>query len=137
MEAPYLEVVVDRVHDDGRVGHGGAEVRRAARQVVEPVAGDGVRVGLADQEHRPVVLAVAAGGPAGDAVELVVGDGDAARGAPARHDHLAADEGELVVVDPDVVAAVQGDGVAAPDELGVELLLQRVSVCRYVASRSW
>ena len=97
-------------------------MRRPPRYVVEPVAGESVRVRLANEQHGPVVLAVAPGRPLRHAVELVVRDGDCARGAPARDDHLAADEGEFVVVDPDAVAAVKGDGVAAPDKFGVQFL---------------
>lgn len=43
------------------------------------------------------MLAIAAGGPGGAAVEFVVGDGDVARFAPAADDELAADEGDLPV----------------------------------------
>lgn len=43
--------------------------------------------------------------------------------APAGHDHLPSDEGELVVVDPDLVTTVKSDGVTAPDELRVQFLL--------------
>lgn len=41
------------------------------------------------------MFAIAAGGPGGAAVELVVGDRDVAGGAPATYYHLAADEGDL------------------------------------------
>lgn len=44
------------------------------------------------------MVAVAGGAPGGVAVEFVVGDGDAVGGAGAEDDHLAADEGEFVVV---------------------------------------
>lgn len=122
----YLEVVVHSVHNPRRrrvlVS---PHMRRPARKVMEPVARQGNVVLLADEEHRPVVLPVAARGPLGAAVELVIRDGDVASRAPARDDHLTADEGKLVVVDPDAVGVVEGDGVAAPDELGVELLQSR------------
>lgn len=101
--ANVLEVVVDGVEEDLAVA--GAHVRRAAGDVVDPVAGEGVEILLANEQHRPVVLSVARRRPLRDTVELVVGDGHMAGGAPSRHNHLAADEGELVVVDPDHVGA--------------------------------
>ena len=67
------------------------------------------------------MVAVAGGGPRGDAVNLVVGDGDAVAGLVAEDDVLAADERGGDVVDPDHVDVVEGDGVAAPDVLRVEL----------------
>lgn len=73
------------------------------------------------EEHRPVVVSVAGRGPAGLAVELVVGDGEAPSLVVSRDDHLAADERELAVVDPDEVSAGEGDCVSTPDVLGVEL----------------
>lgn len=88
---------------------------------MEPIAGDGVEVVGADQQQGPVVLVVAADGPRGAAVELVVRYGDLAGGAPAGDDELAAGERELVVVDPDAVGAVQGDCIATPDVLRVEV----------------
>jgi hypothetical protein len=62
---------------------------------VQPVAFKGVVVLLADEEKSPVMLAIAAGGPGGAAVEFVVGDGDVAGFAPAADDELAADQGDL------------------------------------------
>lgn len=46
----------------------------------------------------PVVVAVAGGGPAGDAVDFAVGDGDGCIGLVAGDVVLAADEGGLVSV---------------------------------------
>lgn len=75
------------------------------------------------------MLAVAAAGPGGSSIKLIVRDGNVASSTPAGHDHLPADERELVVVDPDPVTAIQRDGIAAPDELRVELLhSDRVSI---------
>lgn len=88
-----VEVVVDGV--DERVA---ARLGGAARGVVDVVALEGDEVGRARQVEGPVVVAVAGGGPRGLAVELVVGDGHAVGGAVAEDDHLAADEGEFVVV---------------------------------------
>lgn len=73
------------------------------------------------EEHCPVVVSVAGRGPAGLTVELVVGDGKAPSLVVSRDDHLAADERELAVVDPDEVSASESDCVSTPDVLGVEL----------------
>lgn len=97
MPADILEVVVHAVEEDLRLGVVGSHVRGAARDIVQPVAFEGVVVLLAEEEKSPVVLAVAAGGPGGAAVEFVVGDGDVAGFAPAADDELAADERDLPV----------------------------------------
>lgn len=98
-----------------------AHMRRAARHVVQPVARESVVVLCANEQGRPVVLAVAASRPLRLAVELGVRDSHLARGAPAGDDELAANEGDLAVVDPDVVRPIKGDGIAAPDVLRVEV----------------
>lgn len=95
MAVDVLEIVVDKVVELLRGRDSGTNVRCAAGQVVEPVTDPGVLVIQAGHESRPVVLAVAAGRPGGAAVKLVVGDGDTAGLAPAAHDELAADEGDL------------------------------------------
>lgn len=117
-----LEVIVNAVEQvlaARRVG--GAHMRRSAGNIVQPVAGESVVVLGTNKQGRPVVLPVAASRPLRLAVELGVGDGNLASGAPPGHDELAADEGDLAVVDPDLVGAVEGDGVAAPDVLRVEV----------------
>lgn len=68
------------------------------------------------------MLAVAGCRPGRASVKLIVRDGNLATGAPAGHDELAANERELVVVDPDAVGAVQGDGIATPDVTGVQVI---------------
>lgn len=67
------------------------------------------------------MVTVASGGPGGLAVKLAVGDGDAPAGVAAENQVLAADERGGDVVDPDQIGVVQGDGVAAPDVLRVEV----------------
>ena len=95
----------------------------AARSVVDVVASEGDGVLRAVEEDGPVVVVVAGGGPGGGSGELGVGDGDAAGSGAARGrgKHLASDEGELDVVDPNVVGAVSLDGVSSPDVLWVEV----------------
>ena len=67
------------------------------------------------------MVGVAGGRPRALAVELAVGDGDSSAGIVAQDKVLAADEGGGDVVDPDHVGVVQGDGVAAPNVLRVEV----------------
>lgn len=110
-----LEVVVDGVQGDGV-----ADLGRAARRVVDVVVGEGDLVAVAEEEHRPVVLVVARGAPAGLAVQLRVGDAHASCGFIAGDEHLAADERDLDMVQPDEVAAGHLEGVSAPDVLRVE-----------------
>jgi hypothetical protein len=50
------------------------------------------------------VVAVAGGGPAGCAVDLAVGDGNAVGGRVAEDDVLAGDEVGGYVVDPDEIS---------------------------------
>ena len=140
-----VEVVVDGV-DEGVA----ADLGGAAGCVVDVVALEGDEVVGARQVERPVVVVVAGGGPVGVAVELVVGDGDAVGGAGAEDDHLAADEGELVVIyrvymlvicsflpgclgvcicvvwqgrltNPDLVRSINGNRISTPDVLRVQL----------------
>ena len=88
-----VEVVVHGVQQGVAADLGGAP-----RGVVDVVALEGNQVVGARQVQRPVVVVVAGGGPVGVAVEVVVGDGDAVGGVVAEDEHLAADEGEFVVV---------------------------------------
>lgn len=71
--AVSIEEVVDSMK-----GSGLANLGRATTRVVNPVVGQGDLVVLADQQHGPVVLAVAAGTPAGLAVQLAVGNRNSA-----------------------------------------------------------
>jgi hypothetical protein len=90
--------------------------------VVDIVVLKGDLVALADEEEGPVVSVVAAGAPAGVAVDLSVRNRDAIRGSIARDDVLAADEGGLHVVDPDLASGSDdGNGISSPDVLRVEL----------------
>ena len=81
-----VEVVVDGVQQRVAVHLG-----RAAGGVVDVVALHGDEVLGARQVDGPVVVVVARGGPGGGAVELGVGQRDAAGGAGAGDEHLAAD----------------------------------------------
>lgn len=89
--------------------------------------------------HAPVVVAIARGRPAGTAVEFAVRDGDTAAcgnwlvctghggygtvltRVVSRDEHLATDQRDLDMVDPDLVGAIQGDSITTPDVLRVEL----------------
>ncbi|RDW78851.1 uncharacterized protein DSM5745_05703 [Aspergillus mulundensis] len=119
MAANVLEIVVHPVEENAAVGVGGSQVRCAAGNIVEPVTLEGVPVLFADEQQSPVVLPIASGGPVSHAVEFVVRDGNVASGAPARHDELATGKRELVVVDPDPVAVVEGEEVSSPHVLRV------------------
>lgn len=75
----------------------------------------------ADEVDSPIMMAIASSGPGRGAVEFCVGDCDAVGGGCAGDEHLAADEGDFAVVDPDEVGAGEGEGVAAPDVLWVQV----------------
>ena len=114
-----VPVVVDSVEQGSLVC--AADLGAAAGGVVDVVALEGDCVTAADEEEGPVVVVIAAGGPRSVSVDLGVGDGHAVAGVVAGDDVLAADQGDLDVVDPDQVCAGEGDGVAAPDVLRVKL----------------
>jgi len=85
-----VPVVVGHVH-----GGATAELGGAAAGVVDVVVLEGDGVALAGEVDAPVVVGVALGGPAGAAVDEVVGDGHAVVAAVSGDDVLAADEGSL------------------------------------------
>lgn len=66
-------------------------------------------------------MVVAASAPACGAVDLSIGNGNAVARVIACDYVLTADKGDLNVVDPDQVGAGEGDGIAAPDILRVQL----------------
>lgn len=111
-----VPVVVDSVQQGVS-----AELGRAAGGVVDVVALHGDQVVGARQVDGPVMMAIARCAPAGLAVELAVGEGDAVGGCLAGDEHLAAYKRHLDVVDPDEIGAGERDGVAAPDVLRVEV----------------
>lgn len=152
--ADILEVVVDAVEEDLRVGVVGAHVRRAAGHIMQPVAREGVLVVLADQKQSPVMLSIAARRPLGAAVKLVVRDGDASGLAPAANNVLTTGQGELiyrqrgrlclvlrgthlVVVNPDLVRFVERQRISAPDVLRVQVLpgVSYLSIEKCIRSR--
>lgn len=73
------------------------------------------------QVDSPVVITVAGGRVTGRAVDVAVGDGHALGGLGAEDNVLSANAGSGNVVDPDHVAVVDGDGITAPDVLGVDI----------------
>jgi len=85
-----IPVVVGHVHSGAA-----AELGGAAAGVVDVVVLEGDGVALAGEVDAPVVVGVALGGPAGAAVDEVVGDGYAVIAAVAGDDVLATDEGSL------------------------------------------
>lgn len=85
-----VPVVVGHVH-----GGAATELGGAAAGVVDVVVLEGDGVALAGEVDAPVVVGVALCGPAGAAVDEVVGDGYAVVAAVAGDDVLATDEGSL------------------------------------------
>ena len=85
-----VPVVVGHVH-----GGATAELGGAAASVVNVVVLEGDGVALAGEVDAPVVVGVALCGPAGAAVDEVVGDGYAIVAVVAGDDVLATDEGSL------------------------------------------
>lgn len=77
-----------------------ADLGRTSRCVVHVVALERHEVRASREVQCPVVVAVAGGGPGGGAVDLGVGDCNAAGGAVTEDDVLAADERGVDVVDP-------------------------------------
>lgn len=113
-------VVVPVVVDGVQVGVA-LDLGRAAAGLVQVVALQGDLVAGAVQVDVPVVVVVAGGRVVGFAVDVVVGEGDAVAGFGAEDVVLAADAGGSYMVDPDEVGLVDGDGVASPDVLGVDV----------------
>jgi len=96
--------------------------------VVDVVSFHGDQVVGAIEVDAPVVVAIAGCGVGSDAVDVVVGESHAVRGAGSEDDVLTGDQGSGNVVDPDHVGVVDGDGVTSPDILGVDLGDEDVSV---------
>jgi hypothetical protein len=84
-----------------------------------PLHGD--QVVAAGDVDSPVVVVVAGCRPAGVTINLRVGDGDTVGGTIAKDNVLAADEGGLDVVNPNEVAAVEGNSITTPDILRVQV----------------
>ena len=86
--------------------------------------------GIALQRHEvvgaravdgPVLMSIASRGPRRRAIDLIVGDCHAVRGTRTQDDVLAANQRRLHVVDPDLVRAVEGDRIAAPDIMRIQV----------------
>lgn len=67
------------------------------------------------------MVAIAGSRPRSRPIDLVVGDGDAVAGIVTKNNVLAADQRGSDVIDPYQIDVVNGDGVTAPDVLGVEV----------------
>lgn len=89
--------------------------------VVDVVALHGNEIAGSIKVDTPVVVSVAGGGVVAGTVDEAVGDSDTLGGLGAEHDVLARDTGGGDVIDPDHVGVVDGDGVTAPDVLGVDV----------------
>lgn len=69
---------------------------------------------VSEKKHGPIVITVARSGPRSLAIELVVGDRDLASRIVSSDNHLAANQIEFVVVDPDIISANELNRIAAP-----------------------
>lgn len=94
---------------------------RTSTGVVDVVTLHGDEIAGSIKVDTPVVVSVAGSGVVAGAVDETVGDSDALGGLCAEHDVLTRDTGGGDVVDPDHVGVVDGDGIAAPDVLGVQV----------------
>jgi hypothetical protein len=84
-----------------------------------PLHGD--QVIAAGDVDGPVVVVVTSGRPTGVTVNLRVRDRDTVGGAVAEDNVLAPNEGGLDMVDPDEVAAIEGNSITTPDVLGIQV----------------
>lgn len=94
---------------------------RTSTGVVDVVTLHGNEIAGSIKVDTPVVVSVAGSGVVAGTVDEAVRDSDALGGQGAEHDVLARDTGSGDVVDPDHVGVVDGDGVTAPDVLGVDV----------------
>jgi hypothetical protein len=93
----------------------------AAAGVVDVISFHGDHVVLAVEENGPVMVVIACCAPGCGAVEFGVGDCDVVGCTGSGDEHLAADEGDFTVVDPDEITSCESDGIASPDVLGIEI----------------
>ena len=107
------------MEEDAAIGVRCSHVRCAAGDIVDPVTLECAPVLQPDKQQRPVVLSVTSRRPVCHAIKLVVRDCDVPGSAPSGDDELASSKRELVVVDPDPVAVVQGEEISSPDILRV------------------
>lgn len=92
-----------------------------ATGVVDVVTLHGNEIAGSIKVDTPVVVSVTGGGVGAGTIDVAVGDSDTLGGLGAEHNVLARDTGGGDVVDPDHVGVVDGDGVTAPDVLGVDV----------------
>jgi hypothetical protein len=119
LEGMALDVVPVVVrHVDGSTA---AELGGAAASVVDVVVLESDSITRAGKVDAPVVVGVALGGPAGAAVDEVVGDSHAVVTTVAGDDMLATNKRGRNVINPDRARTVKSDSIAAPNVLGVEL----------------
>jgi len=116
MLAVGVEVVVDGVEEGVAADLGGA-----AGGVVNVVTLEGHEVVGASEVYAPVVVAVTGRGPCGCTVDFAVGDGDAVGSSVSEDNVLAGDEIGGDMVDPDKISPIQGDGIASPNVLRVDV----------------
>ncbi|CAH0057350.1 unnamed protein product [Clonostachys solani] len=123
-----VAVVVVPVVVDGVEEGVATDLGAAAGGVVDVVVLEGDQlggrrtyIGRASKVDSPVVVGVAVGRPAGLSVNLAVGNGHTVAGAGAEHNVLTANQRGGDMIDPDQISVVDGDGITAPDQAGVEV----------------
>lgn len=112
------EQVVDSLDVAGRAVL--TELGGTARAVVDVVAVEGDPVTVSVEHHGPVVVAVAGGRCRGLTVKFGVGDGQAGCAVVGDDEH-AANLGELAVVNPDTIVAIELKSITSPDQAGVQV----------------
>lgn len=118
MALHVLKVVVDgvKVTADAIL----AKLGGTARLVVEVILVQSELLSSSDHHQSPVVIAVAGCRGGGDAVEFVVGQCCASTVVVGDDEH-AADQGELVVVDPNLgVSSLEVERISTPDDTRVD-----------------
>ena len=91
MTCDIVEVVVDGVHGDSITG-ASADLGGSTRAVMNVVVCESNVVCGTIEEHCPIVLAVASGGPGSLTIEFIVGDCESASCVVSSDKHLSTDE---------------------------------------------
>lgn len=100
--------------------------------VVDVVALEGNEIAGSIKVDTPVVVSVAGSGVVAGTVDEAVGNSDTLGGLGAENNVLARDAGSGDVVNPDHVGVVDGDGITAPDVLGVDVGDGNVPGCSWL-----